>query len=75
MTNLGVKKEIENIRSLSKESNPSLSFEKMKELNETIKTIHPEYMSRLSMGMSNDYREAIIYGSTVVRIGSKIFGL
>ena len=63
------------IRSLSKESNPSLSFEKMKELNETIKTIHPEYMSRLSMGMSNDYREAIIYGSTVVRIGSKIFGL
>ena len=63
------------IRSLSKESNPSVSFEKMKELNETIKEIHPEYMSRLSMGMSNDYREAIIYGSTVVRIGSKIFGL
>tara|TARA_B100000029_G_scaffold297364_1_gene290552 strand:+ start:232 stop:882 length:651 start_codon:yes stop_codon:yes gene_type:complete len=63
------------IRSLSKESNPSVAFEKMKELNETIKIIYPEYMSRLSMGMSNDYREAIIYGSTVVRIGSKIFGL
>ena len=63
------------IRSLSKESDPSVSFEKMKELNETIKIMYPEYMSKLSMGMSNDYREAIIYGSTVVRIGSKIFGL
>ena len=28
----------------------------------------------LSMGMSNDYLEAIKYGSTYVRIGSKIFG-
>ncbi len=28
----------------------------------------------LSMGMSQDYREAIRYGSTLVRIGSKIFG-
>jgi len=26
------------------------------------------------MGMSNDYKEAIIYGATVVRIGSEIFG-
>lgn len=28
----------------------------------------------LSMGMSHDYREAIATGSTLVRIGSKIFG-
>ena len=28
----------------------------------------------LSMGMSEDYHEAIIEGSTLVRIGSKIFG-
>ena len=28
----------------------------------------------LSMGMSNDYLVAIKYGSTFVRIGSKIFG-
>ena len=26
------------------------------------------------MGMSNDYLHAIKYGSTYVRIGSKIFG-
>jgi uncharacterized pyridoxal phosphate-containing UPF0001 family protein len=28
----------------------------------------------LSMGMSNDYREAINAGSTLVRVGSKLFG-
>jgi len=28
----------------------------------------------LSMGMSHDYREAIAAGSTLVRVGSKIFG-
>jgi len=32
-------------------------------------------LSGLSMGMSNDYLLAIKYGSTHVRIGSKIFGL
>ena len=32
-------------------------------------------LNGLSMGMSNDYLLAIKYGSTYVRIGSKIFGL
>ena len=32
-------------------------------------------LNELSMGMSNDYLEAIKYGSTYVRIGSKIFGM
>ena len=31
-------------------------------------------ISELSMGMSNDYQEAIRHGSTYVRIGSQIFG-
>ena len=31
-------------------------------------------LKELSMGMSSDYLEAIEYGSTFVRIGSKIFG-
>jgi pyridoxal phosphate enzyme (YggS family) len=31
-------------------------------------------MKELSMGMSNDYRLALQYGSTLVRIGSLIFG-
>ena len=31
-------------------------------------------LDELSMGMSNDYLEAINYHSTYLRIGSKIFG-
>ncbi len=31
-------------------------------------------LKELSLGMSNDYIDAIKYGSTFVRIGSKIFG-
>lgn len=33
-----------------------------------------ETFRELSMGMSHDYREAIRAGSTLVRVGSKIFG-
>lgn len=33
-----------------------------------------ESFSELSMGMSHDYHEAIAAGSTLVRVGSKIFG-
>ena len=31
-------------------------------------------LSELSMGMSNDFEEAIKFGATSVRIGSKFFG-
>ena len=30
-------------------------------------------LDELSMGMSNDYREALMEGATIVRIGSKLF--
>lgn len=33
-----------------------------------------EYFRELSMGMSHDYHEAIAAGSTLIRVGSKIFG-
>ena len=32
-------------------------------------------MQELSMGMSGDYREAILEGSTIVRVGSALFGM
>ena len=38
------------------------------------KNIDNIYMQELSMGMSGDYREAILEGSTIVRIGSALFG-
>ena len=49
-------------------SSPKRYFEKMKRLNERFG------FRDLSMGMSSDYLEAIKFGSSFVRIGSKIFG-
>ena len=42
-----------------------LSLKKIAETNE---------LSELSMGMSNDYKDAINHGATFIRIGSAIFG-
>ena len=33
-----------------------------------------EYFKELSMGMSGDYEIALEEGSTMVRVGSKVFG-
>jgi len=49
--------------------NSSDYFKEMKDLNLKIKLRH------LSMGMSNDYLNAVQNGATFVRIGSKIFGI
>ena len=43
-------------------------FIKMKELSENLD------LKEISMGMSDDYMEAIKQGSTFIRVGSKIFG-
>lgn len=48
------------------------------QLRTTFDHIKQQYMPHidvLSMGMSADYREAILHGSTAVRIGSTIFGV
>ena len=62
------------IRALGKKTTPEESFKSMNELSNKIKAKYHNYEGKLSMGMSNDYKEAIRYGSTVVRIGNKIFG-
>lgn len=36
--------------------------------------LEPDYFDELSMGMSGDYMESIEHGSTLVRIGTAIFG-
>ena len=46
----------------------SFHFKKMSEIQKSIG------VKELSMGMSSDYLEAIKYGASFVRIGSKIFG-
>ena len=43
-------------------------------LDNKVKTYHNVYMECLSMGMSGDFVSAVECGSTMVRIGSRIFG-
>ena len=48
-------------------------FKTLKQQFDWLQTQHPE-ANELSMGMSGDYALAIEEGSTMIRIGSKIFG-
>lgn len=61
---------------LEKEREKREIFSKMYQLFVDIgaKNIDNISMQILSMGMSDDYREAILEGSTMVRIGSALFG-
>ena len=62
------------MRSLDKKLTSEGSFSLMNDINTKVIEKYKGYQGKLSMGMSNDYKEAIIYGATVVRIGSEIFG-
>ena len=62
------------MRALGNNLSQKESFSLMNEVNTKIIKKYKSYEGKLSMGMSNDYKEAIIYGATVVRIGSEIFG-
>ena len=53
---------------------PEKYFKEMKNLKNSLLTSHHNQSQELSMGMSNDYIAAIRYGSTYIRIGTKIFG-
>lgn len=49
-------------------------FKKTKELLTELQEEYPMYeLNQLSMGMSNDYKEALKYGSTMIRVGSALF--
>ena len=52
------------------------AFARTKQLFEDIKRKHPELQQwdTLSMGMSDDMSAAIANGSTMVRVGTAIFG-
>lgn len=54
----------------------SAYFENVKKISLDIlnKNMHNVIMRELSMGMSDDYCEAVAYGSTIVRPGRAIFG-
>ena len=51
------------------------SFIQTRQLSEKIKKDYPQLeLTELSMGMSNDFEIAIEEGSTIVRVGTAIFG-
>ncbi len=50
------------------DEDPSPFFKKMQNLSESLK------LKEISMGMSNDYMDALKYKTTYIRVGSKIFG-
>lgn len=55
----------------------SQEFKYLADLHKELKQNHfsnNPYFKEISMGMSNDYKLAIAEGSTIVRIGSSIFG-
>ena len=47
-------------------------FSNMRKLKEEYQNQH-DYVTEISMGMSNDYVEALKNGATIIRIGSKLF--
>ncbi|MEG1560370.1 MAG: YggS family pyridoxal phosphate-dependent enzyme [Clostridia bacterium] len=49
-------------------------FKSMRRLFETAKNIPGVSMDCLSMGMSGDFKVAVLEGATMVRVGSAIFG-
>lgn len=52
----------------------SFWFEQMKTIKEHLESLGLSKSLRLSMGMSDDFVEAIAHGANYVRIGTKIFG-
>lgn len=49
-------------------------FKTLKSFFDRVKPSMPDYFKEISMGMSGDYKIAIAEGSTMVRIGSALFG-
>jgi uncharacterized pyridoxal phosphate-containing UPF0001 family protein len=49
-------------------------FRKVRELQDELESISGRDLPGLSMGMSGDFEVAIEEGSTIVRVGSAIFG-
>jgi pyridoxal phosphate enzyme (YggS family) len=54
---------------------PRPYFRQLRELRDSLEQQHPRlHFDELSMGMTNDFETAIEEGSTIVRIGTAIFG-
>jgi len=56
------------------DKSPEKYFEEIKNLKTNLLGFYKNHSEELSLGMSNDYIVALNYGSTFIRIGTKIFG-
>ncbi len=52
----------------------SACFQKLADLKNILEASHGVKLRELSMGMSDDLKEAIACGSTMIRVGSALFG-
>ena len=50
------------------------TFGRLRKLRDDVRATHPAVGRELSMGMTNDLRFAVEEGSTMVRIGTALFG-
>lgn len=58
------------------DKDPGQAFQKMSELlkNVNANSQYKTELTELSMGMTSDFKQAIMYGSTFVRVGTALFG-
>jgi len=56
------------------DAEPRAAFARVRELGERLRTLAPD-ATELSMGMSGDFREAVLEGATHLRIGTAITGI
>jgi hypothetical protein len=57
-----------------REGDPRVAFRELRELRERIQDRLGQALPVLSMGMSGDYEIAVREGSTMVRLGTILFG-
>lgn len=70
----GIKVEgLMNIAPIASESELRVLFQGMLDLKQELEKDFAYELKELSMGMSSDYKIAIEYGSTMIRIGRKLF--
>ena len=62
-----------NIAPIAAENELKVLFKGMRDLKEELQTTYSYELKELSMGMSNDYKTALEYGATMIRIGRKLF--
>ncbi|ACV25638.1 YggS family pyridoxal phosphate-dependent enzyme [Kangiella koreensis] len=59
-----------------KQTDPQTQFQQFERIHSVYQELQAEYpqLDTLSMGMSGDYEPAILAGSTMIRLGTAIFG-